>query len=310
MTAIGSVLFAAGRGERLRPLTDVIPKPALPILDIPVGAGALKALLQVAPPVAVNVSHLGDLVESALRPFAPPGTLEIFAEPAVPYGTAGTLRELREHLGARVVTCNADVMTDLDPAALVATHDRLGAAATVAVRRVDNGADFVADGDAAGRFLDRRSESDRSGVAFIGMAVFETSALDLLPKSLPAGLGEALLRPLVERGEVALHVHDGYAADIGTPARFLRTSLDVLNERVKLPADPPGRVLDVGEGLAYLGPNARAERASLGAGAILLRGARLHARARVEHAIVWTGEEITVPDHVSGVVRAFGRNLQ
>jgi NDP-sugar pyrophosphorylase family protein len=310
MAGIGAVLFAAGRGERLRPLTDAVPKPALPVLDVPLGGAALRALAGTAPPVVVNVSHLGTEVLRALKPFVRAGAVEALDEGAEPYGTAGTLRALRDRVEQRVLTCNADLLSDLEPAALLATHERLGAPATVAVRPVEAGADLVPDVDVARRFVDRRCEPERAGVAFLGMAVFERATLGLLPEERPAGLGEALLRPLVARGELALHLHHGYAADVGTPSRFLEVSLDVLGPHGPLlPATPPGRIVDTPEGRAYVGPGARARPASLGAGAVLLAGAELDPQAWVERAIVWRDERVTGRQRVTGVVRACGRDL-
>jgi mannose-1-phosphate guanylyltransferase len=224
---IGSVLFAAGRGERLRPLTDRVPKPAIPVGGVPLGAFALSALARVRPPVIVNTSHLAEKVVAALEPFAAPGTVEFTLERPRPLGTAGTLRALRHRVHATLLTMNADFLTDLEPCALLHTHQEAGALATLAVQPVTTGADLALRGSRAMELIDRHADAQRSGALYLGAAAFEPSALDLLGETGPDGLAEALLRPLVERGEAAVAVHTGYALDVGTPERFERAVHDV-----------------------------------------------------------------------------------
>jgi mannose-1-phosphate guanylyltransferase len=290
------VLFAAGRGERLRPLTDRLPKPALPLLDVPLGAFGLNSLAACYAPVAVNLGHQAHTALRMLTPFAPQGTVHFFPEAPEPYGTAGTLAALRDRLDRRVLTFNADVVTDLAPEALLAAHERAGAQATVAVRRVERGADLVAPDGIALERVDRRAEPHRAGHLFLGVAVLERDCLELLDARPPIGLTEGLLRPLVAREEVATFVHDGAWTDVGTPERYLRASLDLLEGRraARGPeAGATGRRQRAGRGWAWRGPGARGARASLGAGAILLERSRVESGARVERAVVWRGE--TVP---------------
>jgi NDP-sugar pyrophosphorylase family protein len=120
-------------------LTEVVAKPAIPVLDVPLAAWSLASLRNVAEVPIVNVSHLGDTVVRALAPL---GAFEVFVEEPEGFGTAGTLKALEGRLGDRVVTANGDLVADIDVAALVATHERIGAPATVVVKRVSSGADL------------------------------------------------------------------------------------------------------------------------------------------------------------------------
>ena len=223
MSLVRSILLCAGRGTRLRPLTDEVPKPALPVAGVPLAAWGLRALEPGG--TVVNVSHLGDVVIAALQPY---GSFEVLREEPEPYGTGGTLAALRTRVGERVVTYNGDLISDLVVGCLLRTHVESGCLGTIAVVRVPERADLREDGTKVTAFIDRR-ERNEDGARFIGVAVWERAALELLPASRPVGLGETLLPALVERGSLAVHVHEGYALDVGTPERYRRAERDVLS---------------------------------------------------------------------------------
>ena len=300
-----SLLFAAGRGERLRPLTERLAKPALPLLDIPLGAWGVEALSALRPTV-VNASHLFRSVVDALGSRG--DGVRFFVEEPEPFGTGGTLAALSAEFADTFVCWNADMLTDLDAQELVETHERLGGPATIAVRGTTSHADFRVEGNRVVQLIDRRTES-RAGHQYLGAAVFEKEVPSLLPEDRPLGLTYGLLKPLLEREELGVHVHDGYWIDVGTFDRYLRATLDVLLERGPQPPRPiPGEIVQVEGGRAYVGPGASIERGSLGPGAIVLAGASVGRGARLEHSIVWQNEEVPAHAHHKDGVWFSGRH--
>ncbi len=255
--------------------------------------------------VVVNVSHLGGQVVEALSCRSTEG-VEVFDEGPEPYGTAGTLAALRSRLPGTVLVANGDLLSDLDPHDLLERHAIAGAQLTLAVHEVSNGADLrIGDGWATG-FIDRR-ESSTAGARYLGMAAFDPAALDALPDRRPLGLAEAVFRPMIETGNVAVHVHGGYALDVGTIERYLQANDDVLNGRVGTIVSP-GEVLPLATGgRAYLGLDAHAAPATLGSGAVVLRGASVAAGAMVRAAVVWPNERVPPDARVERAVWADGR---
>lgn len=312
----GALLLAAGRGVRLRPLTDDLPKPALPVLDVPLGTWGLAALERSAPPVVVNASHLADALAAALGITMDAETSpherrpRIMVERPEPFGTGGTLRALRDQVGDRLVTWNADSLSDVDVEALLESHTSSGAAATIVVLRSGDGADFETDGGRVVELIDRRVEN-RAGSRFIGVAVYERETLDLLPDRAPLGATEGLLKPLIERGHLHAFEHDGYVLDVGTPARYLEANQDVLAGLAPDPPRPvPGEIIDVSGGRAYVGPRVEAPVESLRAGAILLAGSAVEPGAIVSRAVVWPGERVASGTTLEDAIWFGGRALQ
>jgi mannose-1-phosphate guanylyltransferase len=292
---LNALLLAAGRGDRLRPLTDVVPKPALPLPGAPLGAWMLESLLERFDSVAVNCSHLAPEVVARL---SLEGRAEVLVEEPEPFGTAGTLAGLRPRVEDRITVANADVITDLDPGELVAGHVAAGAPATVAVLPVESKADFTLsrEGMVEG-FIDRRDRADVAGARFIGVSVYERSALEALPDERPLGLGESLLAPLAASGRLAAYVHRGYAGDVGTVDRYAGACSDVLaGNAPPVPGGPyddyRGRVIEVAGGRAFVAASASCEEGSLEDGAVVLAGAEVEPEARIRRSIVWPGERV------------------
>lgn len=309
MSVSGCLLLSAGRGRRLKPLTDALPKPALPLLDIPLGAFGLTRLALSGRPVTVNLHHLAGEARAALQPYDPQHATDCFVERPEAFGTAGTLAALAGRWPESVATWNCDLLSDLSIGDLVATHESRGASLTLAVEQVEHGADFATEGGVATAFIDRRRRPSEAGARFIGAAVFERRALDLLPTRRPAGLGETLFEQLADKGGLAVHVHEGYALDVGTIGRYLKASLDLLAECVRFEGlCPPGEILTVDGGRAYLGRGAAAPRRALGHGAVVLAGAVIEPGAHVERAVVWPGEVVPAGMRVSSGIWAFGRH--
>lgn len=293
---ISSILFAAGEGLRLRPLTDEAAKPALPLLDVPLGAWGLAALLRAAPPVVVNGSYRAGDLERALRRELPDGW-ELFDEGAEAYGTGGTVAALSDRVAGPLVVFNGDLLTDIDPGHVLDTHRSAGAGITLAVRMVETGADLRVSGTEVSGFFDRRRTSEEAGAQYLGVAVIEPDVAKRITKTVPLGLGESVFGPLAKRGWLAAHVHDGYALDVGTIDRYVQASIELLNGVAPPPPVPfPGRIVEVDGGRAYLGPHAEADAGSLGPGAVLLTGATVAEGAYVERAVVWNKEVVT-PGH-------------
>ena len=266
------------------------------------GAYGLVDLARLGGPIFINVSHGADMVRNSLSRFAPSATF--LHETPEPVGTGATLLHLREQLSGPVVARNADSLTGVAIAGVIATHRAGGRLATIATRAVDQSADLaVADG-AAVRFIDRRVESV-AGDMWIGISVFERSALELLDGEGPRDLATGLLAPLIDRGEVSVHRHDGYFLDVGTIDRYLQASTDVLNGTVTR-LGSGGEVVDVEGGRAFVDVGTRIESASLGPDAVVLEGAAVEPGALIERAIVWPGETVPAGTEVRDGVWAFG----
>src|SRR5579883_3042569 len=119
-----ALVLAAGKGERLRPLTESIPKPMLELGGQPLIHYALLMLKRAGiTQIAINVHHLAHRIESALGDGRGLGLEITYAPEAVLLGTGGPLCGLRSFFGSEpFVVANSDTIMDLDLPAMLAAH--------------------------------------------------------------------------------------------------------------------------------------------------------------------------------------------
>src|SRR5512147_3077886 len=144
---VGMVL-CAGLGTRLRPLSDLLPKPAVPLAGLPLVRYALALLAGAGVRRAVvNVHHLPGEMERAARASADALglALAVSREPSIA-GTGGALREARDLLrgASEVVLLNGDVLFAADLEAALAAHRGSGALATLLLAPMPSGGRYAA----------------------------------------------------------------------------------------------------------------------------------------------------------------------
>ncbi len=282
------VVFSAGLGTRLLPITATCPKPLVPILDVPLIDLAIDKAEEFGARVFVNVSHLGDLIRRHVRD----RDVHLLIESPRPYGHAATLRVLGDSLSDTVITYNCDLVSDVDLGLLLEAHRDAGRLATLACVHVTDHADIIPSGRSLQ--LSTQKSKELPGYRFIGAACFELEGIRRLPEELPLGLVEGLVRPLLEQDAVSLYLHRGYAQDAGTPRGLFRVNADAVNGELSVPT--PGRIVQTDGGRAYVGPGASIAKGSLGVDAIIGAGARVHPESNVASSMVWPGEEVPISE--------------
>lgn len=307
-----AVILAGGKGTRLRPLTDTLPKPLVPFMGEPYAAGLLRRL------VAVGVRRATFLVGRDPEPWAPLAaigagvgvTVDVVTEEE-PLDTAGAARRVlrgRAAADGPVLVCNGDILTDLDLGAVLAAHEATGATATIALTRVeDTSAYGVVVCDGTGR-VQRFVEKPAPGAlpddtVNAGTYVLAPDALDAFPGDGPLSFERTVFPGLVAAGAVVLgHPSDAYWADLGTPARYLAGHRAVLEGRC---AWPPAPGMGPVVALASVHETARiAASAQVGPGSVVGAHCELRPgcalRDVVLHEGVVVGEDATVQAAVIG----------
>jgi mannose-1-phosphate guanylyltransferase len=257
-----ALVLAAGMGERLRPLTDVTPKPMLdlggrPLIHYPLAMLKRAGITE----VAINLHHLAADIQRGLGDGSSLGLRITYAPEPVLLGTGGPLNGLREFLGggeSTFVIANSDTILDLDLRAMLAFHRDRAALATIALFNPAN-LDYYSrlEIDAARKLrrmrllmrrdplkyddypsaLDDTVAATLSPFMYCGVIVAESVVLELIPPNPPWSLMNGLFAPMIARAQPVFgYVHAGY----------FRTMDDLKSYnalKAEFVSSPPSRIL-------------------------------------------------------------------
>jgi NDP-sugar pyrophosphorylase family protein len=240
------VILAGGRGTRLAPYTTVLPKPLMPLGDVPILEVLLHQLRRsVVTHVTLAVGHLAPLLMAYFADGDRFGLRIDYSREDGPLGTAGPLT-LVEGLDSTFLVMNGDLLTDLDAGAMVEFHRANGAVATIGVCERDIPIDLgVIDVDGASRVTGYREKPVYGYRASMGAYVFEPSVLSHIQRGRRFDLPE-LIGALLAAGEpVVAYTHVGYWLDIGRPDDYQRAQADFPQLRARLMAEPESSPSDV-----------------------------------------------------------------
>ena len=306
MSAPAAFVLAAGLGTRLAPLTDLLPKPLVPVFHKPLLTFALDSLLAAGVgTLSLNTHHLPEAFSHALgkEPSYRDHPLRLFHETLL-LDTGGGIRNARPALGdSTFVLYNGDILADLPIRDLLTRHRNSGAIATLLLRPADGGGvanirfDVTSGGVQDLRGVLGVEEGDLA--VYSGIAVFEPAIMEWIPQTGPYSIIDALLSALRAGEKVGgMIAEEGLWIDLGTPESYLRAH--------RLLADPavrPGYVPDsswpraihpearvesgaVLEGVVAVGPGSHVERGAVVRDSVIWPGAVIKAGSRIEECVV------------------------
>src|SRR4051794_10051822 len=235
-----AVILVGGEGTRLRPLTSTVPKPVLPLVDRPMMVYMLEWLRgHGIDDVIMSCGFKATRVRDVLGDGSQLGIALRFVEEPDPRGTAGALKFAGELLDERFLMLNGDVLTDLDLSAQIAQHERTGATGTLALVPVPDPSSYglvrLHDDGAVQEFLEKPSPDAVLDTNLIsaGAYVLEHSVLDLIPPDRNVSIEREVWPALVGAGLHGFVDEDAYWLDVGTPARYLEATFDILEGNVR-----------------------------------------------------------------------------
>ena len=305
-----SIIMAGGFGTRLRPLTNNLPKPMVPMANRPIlehiiellkktSITALAALLYFQPEKIID--HLGDGASLGVKIDYITATEALGSAGAV--GSA--MRRWKDDETTLVIS--GDVLTDLDIKAAVEFHRKKKAIATIVLTRVDNPLPFgIVITDKNGRII-RFLEKPSWGEVFsdtinTGIYILEKEVLDYLPEGVEFDFSKELFPALLaNKKPIYGYVAEGYWKDVGSLEEYRAANIDILQGRVQVNIEGDrieGRDIWVGkdsridyttklEGSVIIGANCRIEADVRISNSIIGDNAVIEEGAVIRDSVLW-----------------------
>jgi mannose-1-phosphate guanylyltransferase len=306
--------MAGGRGTRLQPVTDTVPKPFVPIAGTPCIEYVLEGLADagIADVIATTHYRPWQIIER-LRGGGRYDLRIFYSLEDEALGTAGGVRKTAPLLDDTFVVASGDVLADVDVGALVDFHRDRDAVATMALTEVpwegvsEYGVVATDEGGRIERFQEKPKQDEAfSNLVNAGIYVLEPEAIHEVPEATKFDFSKQLFPKLLEAGEpLYARAIDGLWMDVGRPEDLLQASI-VMAERRHGGAYREGATVH-GEATvrrSNLYQGSRVERGALVEESIVYRDASVGRNAVVRSSIVCeeaeVGEDATVEDGVVG----------
>lgn len=216
-----AVIQAGGKGARLRPYTLLLPKPLMPVGDLPVIEILLKWLRRWGvKKTYITIGYLGNLIRSLCGDGSQWDIEIIYSQEPEPLGTIGPLRLIKNQLTETFFTLNGDLITDLNLHEFKAYHRQHRGLITVAVTEKIITTDLGVLESQDGRMTVFREKPTFKFQASTGIYCMEPQILDLIPDGVPFGFDNLMYAMLDQELPVYVYRHDGLWLDIGREEDF------------------------------------------------------------------------------------------
>jgi len=302
------IIMAGGQGSRLRPITDVRPKPMVEVLGRPVIDFVKDSMLQGGVDnLIVTTGYRGDMLADHVEHWNTDGRTARINQEATPMGTAGSVRLLLDEITETVIIGSGDSVASFDVAALLEAHKRSGAKATMALWEVEDPSPFgivglstTNDGEIDGelregyirRFKEKPTPEEAfSNVINAGLYILEPEVMALVPEGEKYDFSKNLFPRLLEMGwPMYAQAINGVWFDVGSPSELIRAQ-NVLIERkdeLSFPMPKGARI----ENGSFIDPTAHVHEDAIVENSVIAQHAIVGANTVLKHCVLMNGSKV------------------
>ena len=234
-----AIILAGGKGTRLAPYTHILPKPLMPIGEMPIMELLLWQMQRAGvDDIVLTVGHLSGLLRAFFQNGEKWGVKISYSYEDTPLGTAGPL-SLIENLDETFFVSNGDVMTTLDLNELFEFHKEQGAVATIAVHKrqvnINLGVVQMNDDNVISGYIEKPTYDY---TVSMGIYVFEPHILQHIPYNEYLDFPDLVLKLIAAGEKVVAYPFDGYWKDLGYADDYEQATQDFSQMRSQfLPED-------------------------------------------------------------------------
>lgn len=236
-----ALFLAGGLGTRLKPITDELPKPMVPIMGKPLLERNIKNLKKHGiDEIVLSTCYKPHKIEKYFEDGSKFGVKISYISEDVPLGTAGAIKNAEKFFDDTFLVFNADILSDIDISDIISFHKERKALATIAATRVDNPSAYgVIEHDENGYITAFKEkplphETD-SNLINAGVYVFEPELLNEIPAGRVVSIErETYPHLLKKKYKLAVYDRCSYWLDLGTPGKYLKAHKDILDGYLKL----------------------------------------------------------------------------
>ena len=234
-----AVVLAGGHGTRLAPYTNILPKPLMPLGDLPILEIMLLQMKQAGiKDIVLTVGYLSKLISSYFGNGKQFGVEIVYSHEDIPLGTSGPL-SLIDGLDETFLVTNGDVLCDMDLRELIEGHKQSGAIATIAMYqkavKVDLGVIRLNGRNEVVGYLEKPTYTYPVSMGFY---VFEPEVLDYISHNKYFDFPDLVLKLIKNEELVMAHPFDGYWRDLGNAGDYEEAMQDFQTMREQfLPED-------------------------------------------------------------------------
>lgn len=304
-----ALLLAGGLGTRLRPLTNHLPKPMVPIMGRPLLESTILNLKRHGIcEVVISTCYKSNYIKNYFGNGENLGIKINYIEEDIPLGTGGAIKNAERFFDDTFVVLNSDIVSDLNIKELVNYHKAKKALATIAMTEVKDPSQYGViefDDDGYIKAFKEKPKPYETTSKWInaGIYVFEPKLLDEIPKDSVVSIERETYPKILSKGYyMAAYKYDGYWIDIGTIEKYKKVHNDIFKGNCKfvnpkidfiknknININPSVKII----GPVYIGRNVKiGTKAQIGPYSVIGDNSQIGCNSIIRHSVLWDNVKI------------------